>query len=150
MIRLSRFARPRWGALRQNGRWPAVTSSWYVACCVLGGGCLYTAPVWTEGVNQPPEIIRPRGTDEPHDLVLFSDLPVVVVAADEEDDPLVFFWLTPFGELPSNERQELDLTTSTAVIPYDPELDGEIVEVLVVDQSPAHNDTTVEFLVEIP
>ena len=46
-------------------------------------------------------------------------------------------------------RQEGDLTTSTAVIPYDPALDGQDVECLVVDQSEAFNDVSVWFHVEV-
>ncbi|MCB9688915.1 MAG: hypothetical protein H6738_16090 [Alphaproteobacteria bacterium] len=107
--------------------------------------------MWTEAVNKPPIIIRPEGTDDvPHPIVLFADLPVVVVAADPDDDPLFFLWEGPDGEIDSHERQEGEITTSTAIVRYDPELDGQIIDVLVVDQSPAYNDTLVSFLVEIP
>lgn len=148
---MSRFLRPVLrSTVRDLGRTPT-NLGWYVGCMALGGGCLYTAPVWTEDVNQAPIIIRPEGdADEPHPIVLFTDLPVVVVAADPEDDPLFFLWETPNGELDSHERQEGEITTSTAIVPYDPELDGQTIDVLVVDQSPAYNDTPVSFLVEIP
>lgn len=127
-----------------------ILALWYAGCTVLGGGCLYTAPVWTEAVNKPPVIIRPEASDEPHPIALFADLPVVVVAADPDDDPLFFLWEGPNGEIDSHERQEGEITTSTAIISYDPALDGQYIDVLVVDQSPAYNDTLVSFLVEIP
>jgi hypothetical protein len=100
-------------------------------------------------VNEPPIVIQPEGGTQ--DVLLFTDLPVVVVAADPENDPLVFLWSAPgHPDLASTERAEGELTTSTAVIPYDPALDGLDVECLVVDQSDAYNDVSVRFRVEVP
>lgn len=114
----------------------------------LCSGCLYTAPVWRGEVNRPPIVIQPE--DGLADVLLFADTPVVVVAADPENDPLVFLWSAPgYPDLPSTERAEGELTTSTAVIPYDPLLDGQTVECLVVDQSELFNDVPAFFRVEV-
>jgi hypothetical protein len=127
----------------------AVLAVWHAACSCLVTGCLYTAPVWRGDVNEEPIVIQPEGAEQ--DVFLFADLPVIVVAADPENDPLVFLWSAPgYPDLPSTERTESELTTSTAVIPYDPALDGRDVEVLIVDQSDAFNDVTVTFHVEVP
>ena len=124
-------------------------AGWHVLCILPVVGCLYVAPIREGEVNEPPTILLPEGAQA--DVLLFADLPVVVAAADAENDPLVFLWSAPgYGLLPSNERQEGDLTTtSTAVIPYDPALDGRTVECLVIDQSEAFNDVLVEFFVEL-
>ncbi len=100
-------------------------------------------------MNQAPIVIQPEGGEQ--DVVLFSDVPLVVVAADPEGDPLVFLWSAPgYPDLTSSERAEGELTTSTAVIPFDPALDGEDVDCLVVDQSELFNDVLVQFHVEVP
>jgi hypothetical protein len=126
----------------------ALSAGWHGACIGLVGGCFYVAPYRENDVNQPPTILLPVGGQQT--VVLFAALPAVVAAADPEDDPLVFLWSAPgYGLLDSNERQEEDVTTSTAVIPYDPALDGETVDCLVIDQSDQLNDVLVEFFVEL-
>lgn len=101
-------------------------------------------------MNQPPEILRPADPDE-HLVPLFSDTRVVVVAVDPENDPLAFVWFGPTGAaLLSTERQDGELTTSTAEVPYDDAWIGQSIEVLVIDQSDLHNDVSVEFEVVEP
>jgi hypothetical protein len=134
--------------LRRRAAAELLLRAWHASCTLLGSGCLYTAPVWRGEVNQPPIVIQPEAGEQ--DVLLFSDLPVVVVAADPEGDDLVFLWSAAgIPDLPSTERSEGELTTSTAVIPYDPSLDGTDVECLVVDQSEAFNDVVVRFHVEV-
>jgi hypothetical protein len=117
-------------------------------------GCLYTAPVWRPGVNVPPRIVDPAGSrGEEHALELFSNGRVAqVVASDDDSDDLVFLWNVPgYPDLFVNtSSDEGGLWLSYVSIPYDPDLDGVLVRVVVVDQSPSHNAETVLFRVEVP
>lgn len=141
-----RRARRRGPIARDRGHIGA-SATWHAACILLGG-CLQVAPYRGDDVNQPPTILLPEGGETT--VSLFASLPVVVAAVDPEGDPLVFLWSAPgYGLLDSNEREEDDVTTSTAVIPYDPALDGEAVECLVVDQSDRFNGVPVTFFVEL-
>lgn len=149
MTRVSRFLRPAALVARSDVGARLLSAGWHAGCSAWLAGCLYTAPVWRGEVNEAPIVLQPNG--EQQDVLLFADLPVVVVAADPEDDALVFLWSAPgYPDLPSTERAEGELTTSTAVIPFDPALDGQDVECLVVDQSDRFNDVPVTFHVEVP
>ena len=104
-------------------------------------------------MNAPPRIVfpeGPKGTEHPFEL--FSDpsrLPVL--ATDTDGDDLVFVWNVPGYELqPTTSSDEGGLWSSWVDIPYDPDLDGALVRVVVVDQSPAHDSQTVLFRVEVP
>lgn len=117
-------------------------------------GCLYTAPVWRPEVNAAPRIVSPEGPPGTEHLEpLFGDPTILSVWADDTDgDDLIFAWNVPgHDELqPTTSADEGNLWRSSLAIPYDPELDGDLVRVLVVDQSPAHNSRTVLFRLEVP
>jgi hypothetical protein len=104
-------------------------------------------------VNAPPRIVDPegpRGTE--HVRTLFADptrLPII--ATDPDGDDLVFSWDVPGYTLqPITSANEGGLWSSSVDIPYDPDLDGVLVRVVVIDQSPEHNSQPVLFRLEVP
>jgi hypothetical protein len=125
---------------------------WHVSCIVLGGGCLYTAPVWREPVDLAPEILLPE-TDGVTPLVLTFQAAVetvTVVAQDPEEEPLLFVWQIPHGvDFQSTEFEE-DGGVSVGVLDVnrDPILDGAELTVTVFD--PVGNAAEVRWLAEVP
>lgn len=113
-------------------------------------GCLYTAPVWRGEVNQDPRILEPQGDEgDVHPLPI--DIPALVIASDPEDDDLVFVWDVPgYPNLAPTTRPDGGVWVSRLVLPYDPALDGQLVRVFVIDQSPQNNAVPVLFSVEVP
>lgn len=124
--------------------------AWHVGCIPLVAGCLYTAPVWREEVNEPPVIIQPDTTSE-NPLVLFADRTEFVIAADPEGNPIEFVWDVPgYPDLPHVETQQDQTVVSRAVIPRDEALDGVLIRVLVIDQVPPFGFAEAQFRVEVP
>lgn len=105
-------------------------------------------------MNQPPRIVDPAGANgEEHVRELFSDPQVIqVIASDDDGDDLLFAWEVPGHEelRPDTSADEGGLWSSFVRIPYDPDLDGALVRVVVIDQSPAHNARQVLFRLEVP
>jgi hypothetical protein len=105
-------------------------------------------------VNAAPSIVDPQGSPgTEHPLALFADPQLVqVIATDTDGDDLVFVWNVPGHDdlQPTTSSDEGGLWSSYVRIPYDPDLDGDLVRVVVIDQSRAHNSRTVLFRVEVP
>lgn len=150
LIGMSRSPRPPspFGAHRRRSQRRLLP--WHVACIPLWAGCLYTAPVWREEVNEPPVIIQPDPSVE-NPLVLFADRTEFVIAADPEGNPIQFVWDVPgYPDLAHVETQQDQTVVSRAVIPRDPQLHGALIRVLVIDQEPPFGFADVRFRVEVP
>ncbi|MCB9676849.1 MAG: hypothetical protein H6737_17170 [Alphaproteobacteria bacterium] len=111
-------------------------SLWHIGCIAFGQGCFYIEPTWQPAENHAPQILSP----DPLDTTLFfrsSTETLQVVAFDEDGDNLLFFWaLPPFTAFTEETWQEETVWSSRLQIDFDPALDGEQIELLIVDQVP--------------
>lgn len=142
MTPMSRIA----GPARSRTPWRSTSEAglalWHVGCCVLGGGCLYIAPIEMMPVNSPPEIQYPGA--QYNEKVLIADVERLrVIATDADEDDLYFLWSgvpadveiapdPPFVETIDG----VTVWTSIYKVPRDPRLDGRQIQVHVTDFEP--------------
>jgi len=127
----------RWALVHGVLRW------WHISCISVVTGCFYVEPTWEPVDNNPPQILSPTPQDST--LVFQNSTETLrVVAFDEDGDNLVFFWdLPPFTAYSEDTRQESDgLWSSRLQIELDETLDGQQIELLIVDQSPLDPKST--------
>lgn len=144
MIRMSWFGPRTLPGLPGGVRPRQHPAGWYALCIGLCGGCLYTEPVWT--MNEPPILLEPEGDileEFTYDLGTGSFPRVVVLDPDSEE--LLVTWIVPgdlspvFTYVPSYPK-----FTSSLTLPYDPELDGALVQARLSDEL-SGTDLTVKF-----
>ncbi len=127
-------------------------ASWHIGCSCLGTGCLYTAGVVREEVNEEPIIVDPEGEEgEEHPFVLFLEDRnfARVLAIDPEGGPLDIFWFVPGEPNPEEDlSQEDDIWVGLLFLPRDPAYQDMVVRATVVDD--ARSSVDVLFRVEVP
>lgn len=121
-------------------------AAWYGLCIILGGGCLYTEPVWR--MNEPPTLILPD--IEPGELYvvdLYIDNFMFVVVNDPDTKEISCAWDIPWSDAqePRCIPEADGNFQTTLAVPQDPELDGEIVEAHLFDGL-SQTEITVKFL----
>ncbi|MEZ4319702.1 MAG: hypothetical protein R3F61_19455 [Myxococcota bacterium] len=118
---------------------------------VLVQGCFYVEPTWQPVENHAPEILSPAPQD--NTLIFRNTTETLrVVAVDEDDDNLLFFWdLPPFTQFTEDTVRQESVWSSRLLIEFDEALDGQQIELLIVDQAPRDpQSTTFVWDVEVP
>lgn len=130
---MSRLTANLHGAPRARRLWNAISSTWYVPCIGLLGGCLYVGP--EPYLNQPPEFVVPLNPEDgPFPIVLNSSTYITVTVSDVDSQEVECIWTIIGHETPTGTcTRTNELVTSVLGLPFDPELDGATVVATMYD-----------------